>query len=214
MSSPLRNPRLQLMLVIGLITASGFWIWWFSKYQPRMEDIQTLVEQENRLRISNQQARRTVAALGLDRIQKAIDAYDRQAEHVAELVPADTVSFDALSVVSERAQQFDVRIGGVQPQRDETSGGFLVKKYQIRATGEYHDVAALMSDLLSLPRITRLSEAQIRQIQQPPATPGAPPNHLVEAVFTLNVYATRVEAEKEETARSSRTTGTPSREGT
>jgi len=219
MSSSLRNPRLQLMLVIGLITASSFWVWWFTRYQPKMEEIQSLAEQENRLLLSNQQARRTVAALGLERIQQSIDAYDRQAEYVAQLVPPDTVPFDALGIIGEKAREFGVRVSGVQPQPDDTSGGFLVRKYQVRVIGEYHDVAAFMTELLSLPRITRISEGQLRQIQQPPSVAGGAPNYQVESVFTLGVYSTRTAmaattAEQQPSTSSARSTQTQPRRPT
>lgn len=187
------------MLVIGLITASGFWVWWFAQYQPKIEQIEVLVEHENRLRIGNQQARRTVAALGLDKIREAIDAYDRQAEHVSALVPPDTVVIDALALISQTAQPLDVKVSGVQPMPEEADGDFRVSKYQVRASGEYHDVATFMTQLLSLPRITRISNAQVRQVQLSAGAPGMPPAHGVEAAFTLSVYATRVDAAASET---------------
>lgn len=181
------------MLVIGLITASGFWVWWFTQYRPRLEEIEILVQQENRLRVANQQARRTVAALGIDRIREAIDAYDRQAEHVAQLVPADTVVFDALALISNKAQPLEVRVIGVQPSPEETSGAFRVQPYQVRVSGTYHDVAAFMAELLSLPRITRITDARLRQLEQSTGIPNEVPVYAVEASFTLKVYATRLE---------------------
>lgn len=198
-NSPLRNPRLQLMLVIGLITASGFWIWFFADYQPQMDQIETLVEHESRLRASNQQARRTVAALGLDRIREAIEAYDQQAEHVSALIPPDTVEAEVLPTIANVATRFNVEQGDIVPQPERREGGFVVRSFEVTASGEYHDVAAFMTELLSLDRITRITNTRFDQVRGTTDTPqGLVLQFTVDATFTLHLYSTPVAADESE----------------
>lgn len=161
-TSPLRNPRLQVMLVVGLLTVSSFYVWTITRYRPRLESIEQLVAHETRLQQANQQTRRAIAALGLDRIRSTLEAYDKQAEHVGRLVPPDGEDLKILPAIAQHADALGIRLEEITPLEPSRQGPFVVYRFRIRALGGYHDIGAFITELLMLPRITQIRDAQIR----------------------------------------------------
>lgn len=185
--NPFRNPRVQIILAIGVITVVGFYYWTVNRYQPRLEVIEQLANREARLLQINQQTRRAIAALGLDRIHAILEAYDRQAEYVGQLVPPDGQDLRILPAISRHAEAFGVRLEEITPVDPIREGSFMVYRFRINAMGGYHDIGAFLAELLSLPRITQIRDAKLRAVTI--GFQDGQPIRGVRASFDLLAYA-------------------------
>lgn len=201
MMGPLKNPRFQVVIVVGLLTLGSFYVWWVTKYEPTQQEIVQLSQQEAALRSSNEESRRTIANLGIDELRELIDEADRRYRVVQEMVPPDTLRDPLLSRITTMAREFDVDIEHIQPRDPTPSGEFVVGGFDLRVVGRYHDVGAFITQLLSLERITQVRSAMLQATQLQAAGGGPAPGGTtsggepggggwaVRVAFTLLTYA-------------------------
>lgn len=150
------------MLVIGVLTAGLFYVWWVSKYQPRQEEIVELTSRQAELQAATAELRRILAETNTERIRQSIQQYDQQLSQVTQLVPPDSFNVQMLPLVTQTANQYDVQIQSINPIQQKKQQGFLTDGAQITVIGQYHNVGAFITALLNLEHITQIQNASLQ----------------------------------------------------
>lgn len=154
--------RLQICLVIALLSAGAWWLWWSGSHEPAREDLAALQSQEQQILGANRAARRAVAELGVDAMQDALDSYAQLAEQARRLAPDDTVSAQLLPHLTDAAGRLGVGLSGITPEAPGVYHGYATEGYSLTVSGSYHDVGAFLAEALSMDRITQIRGASVR----------------------------------------------------
>lgn len=182
-----RRPQHKPVLwTLALLVAAAGW-WYLSVYQERDEILTGLVTEEADMRRRNGESLETLTRLGPEELKNTLEAYERQISYVGTLLPVDTLTVEMLPYVTEAAGIYGVEIQGQRPVARHRQFGLVVDGITVTAHGTYHQVAAMMTSLLSIPRITHLRNVQLRAI--PPRGMPADTPPITEVTFTLVTFS-------------------------
>ena len=152
--------------VFSLLIIAGFafyaWNWWEDTYQPTLDRIEVLEVREASLQASIDGNRRVVAAIGIDEIVEALGILEDQVGQVARLVPDERNRVDPLPLATSLSDRFNVHIINISAGREIPAiDPFVGFSFDFSIVGRYHDVAAFMTELLSLDVITQLRDIRL-----------------------------------------------------
>jgi Tfp pilus assembly protein PilO len=153
------TPTLRARLVLAVLLATAILAanWFWKGYRPRTA---ALAEREAALAATltaNRDARARELALGTDSIEALRRHWRAEADRLAERVPPQGGTTQPLvDALSAAARRLNVRVHNYQPLQPAAEGRFQVDGLRVLVAGRYHDVGALMAELLSQPRLTQL----------------------------------------------------------
>jgi hypothetical protein len=159
--SPYLRSRIALGVFLAAAVLSGMWFW--KTYRPRAAG---LAEREAGLagmRTANRDARAGEMAMGADSLEALLLRSRGEADQLAMRVPprgaGGTQPF--VEALSAAARRLDVRVHNYQPLQPANEGQFQVDGLRVLVAGRYHDVGALMAELLSQRRLTQIRGARL-----------------------------------------------------
>lgn len=161
MSGVLGGLRGRVIAVIFILAGGLVYLWWTGHYQPLQEEIASLEERRAGLEAAIDDNRRVVAAIGIDEIEDALAVIERQADQVAALVPEDAEDLPNIADRIDRLAEEHGVLASRQMPETATEGPFRVETYAVAdVKGQYHRVAAFMTDLLNLDVITQIRDVE------------------------------------------------------
>jgi Tfp pilus assembly protein PilO len=166
-TNPFKNVRLNVMLSVAILSGVGGYFFVTTAYTPRREEVAAVLSHEARLVQLNKNNREILVAIGLDKIKEALLRYKEQASHVSALVPSDSAGVtrrSLLDVVTVSAANTGVRLVDSKPLSPGQQSGFATEGFTLTVVGRYHDVGALMTELLSMDRITQLQKIRLHAV--------------------------------------------------
>lgn len=147
-----QDPKQQRWLV-GAIAAlalayvfNSFW------YTPQREEVTVMQERLERLETQNRQAQITAARGGRD-LEERMALYERHVMQLEALIPEGEEVPALLRDIAAEARRVNVDLESFNPEPDQPGTYYTMQSYQLRAIGEYHDVARFLTSIASLPRI-------------------------------------------------------------
>jgi Tfp pilus assembly protein PilO len=153
--SPALRARLAVAVLLAATILTGNWFW--KSYRPRSAALAAREAELDRILTANRDARAREMALGTDSMEALRRRWRAEADGLAARVPArgggEQPFVDALSAAARR---LGVRVHNYQPLQPAVEGQFQVHGLRVLVAGRYHDVGALMAELLSQPRLTQL----------------------------------------------------------
>lgn len=155
--SPYLRSRIALTILLAAAVLSGMWFW--KTYRPRAGELAAREAELAEMRTANRDARAREMAMGADSVEALRRRSRGEADQLAMRVPpqgsaATTQPF--VEALSEAARRLGVRVHNYQPLPSATEGQFQVDGLKVLVAGRYHDVGALMAELLSQPRLTQI----------------------------------------------------------
>jgi Tfp pilus assembly protein PilO len=140
-------------------------MWFWKTYRPRAAELAEREAALAEMRTANRDARAREMAMGADSVE-ALRRHSRgEADQLAMRVPpqggnaGSTQPF--VEALSEAARRLGVRVHDYQPLQPATEGQFQVDGLKVLVAGRYHDIGALMTELLSQPRLTQIRGARL-----------------------------------------------------
>lgn len=188
MTPSIWNPRTQIILAIVLLTSSAAYLWWTLRAAPRLEELAAMSERSAALSAANQLARRAVGEEGMERVRRAIEAYARQAEAVASLLPSDSVARPLLPTISELARAFDITLTELAPLAKTRGDEYDIETYSVKLRGRYHDLGAFLAAIGNLDQIVHIREMNASVMPFRESSAGPSGVRLIEASFKLEAY--------------------------
>ena len=158
--SPRLRSRIALAILLATALLSG--TWFARTYRPRTAALAKREAALAAMRTANRDARAREMAMGADTLEALRRRSRAEADQLALRVPprgGSTQPF--VEALSGAARRMGVRVHNYQPLPPATEGQFQVDGLKVLVAGRYHDVAALMADLLSQPRLTQIRGARL-----------------------------------------------------
>lgn len=193
--SPRLRSRIALAILLATVLLSGKWF--ARKYRPRTAALANREAALTAMRTANRDARAREMAMGADSLEALRRRSRAEADQLALRVPprgGSTQPF--VEALSGAARRMGVRVHNYQPLPPATEGQFEVDGLKVLVAGRYHDVAALMAELLSHPRLTQIRGVHLAVVPDSlmtasaePARPGTAPAFTAAEDSVLNIPA-------------------------
>lgn len=161
--SPYLRSRIAFGIFLGAALFSGMWYW--KTYRPRAAELAGREAALDEMRTANRDARAREMSMGADSLEALRFRSRGEADQLAMRVPprggnaGSTQPF--VEALSQAARRLRVRVHDYQPLQPATEGQFQVDGLRVLVAGRYHDVGALMAELLSQPRLTQIRGARL-----------------------------------------------------
>lgn len=156
------RPLLWLLLAASLALGA----WWALHYQPRLERLaqRTLALQTIQLR--NREARLQLVRLGLPGLEAELQRARAEMAALEARAPSDAEAADAevAHAVTRAAAHYGVRVHELRPLPPLREEPFEVRGSRLVVAGRYHDVGALLTELVALPRLTQIRSATLEVV--------------------------------------------------
>lgn len=153
--SPALRARLALGVLLATLVLTGNWFW--KSHRPRTAALAAREAALDGILTANRDARAREMALGTDSMEALRRRWRAEADGLAARVPPRGGSAQPfVDALSAAARRLGVRVHNYQPLQPAAEGQFQVDGLRVLVAGRYHDLGALMSDLLSQPRLTQL----------------------------------------------------------
>jgi type IV pilus assembly protein PilO len=146
------EPKQRNALLLGLLTAALFYVFWAYWHSPRQDEITERSAQLERLEQSNRLAQIRVARGGTE-LEDRLAEYERHVQRLEQLIPEDEEVAALLNQISQAARQTGVSDPEMRPEPNEIGAFYTKESYEIEVVGEYHDIGRFLTRIASLPRI-------------------------------------------------------------
>ncbi len=153
---------------------------------PRNEANDEVRARLESLDVQNRQAQVIIARGGVDELRRRMDQYTRHVDRLEELIPGEEEVPALLDDIQGLARSSGVDVLGLDPEPPEASGPYTRLGRQMTVVGEYHDVAAFLTSIASLPRIVTPVQVDVAIFNQPQSRPGM--EFPVQATFRIETY--------------------------
>jgi len=155
-----RNAFILGVLMLVLLYPFFEWI-----YAPRRDEVTAM---QTRLEDLDDQNRRAqiLAARGGGDLEERMALYERHVERLEELIPALEEVPGLVDDINIRARRAGVDVNRILPEPTEPGPFYSRTSYEMSIVGEYHDVARVLTDIASLPRIVTPIELSMVLFQQ------------------------------------------------
>lgn len=179
------DPNQRNALIVGVLMLLLLYPFFEWIYTPRREEV---TELETRLEDLQDQNRRAqiLAARGGGDLEERMALYERHVQRLEELIPALEEVPGLVDDISIRARQAGVDVNRILPEPTEPGAFYSKTSYEMSIVGEYHDVARVLTDIASLPRIVTPIELTMQLFQQADLFPEY--ESPVQANFRIETY--------------------------
>jgi Tfp pilus assembly protein PilO len=161
--SPHLRSRIAMAVFLASAVLSAMWYW--KTYRPRVAGVAEREAALAGMRTANRDARAREMLMGADSVEALRLRSRGEADQLAVRVPPQGGSAGStqpfVEALSGAARRLGVRVHNYQPLQPSTEGQFRVDGLRVLVAGRYHDVGALMAELLSQPRLTQIRGARL-----------------------------------------------------
>ena len=159
------DPKQQKALVAGIAFLAALYfgnsMWLGPKREAVANDEATL----ERLETSNRQASLQATQSGRD-LEERMALYERHISQLELLIPGQDQIAQLWSSMGQLARQANVELQGLRPDGLEPVEGYTRETYEIRAVGEYHNVARFLTTIASMERIATPIDMDIQRFTE------------------------------------------------
>lgn len=170
---------LGIALVAGVLYLGNSYV-----YSPRAQAVAQLEERLDSLEAKNQLARSLMESEGRSEVERKLGLYREQLTRVEGLIPSSEELPDLLDAISMEAQRSGVDLALIQPVGAVAEAYYTRRTYDLAVRGTYHEIAAFLTDIGSLPRIITPINLRMTVVEQP--EDDSPPE--LEARFSIETY--------------------------
>ncbi|MEJ2205968.1 MAG: type 4a pilus biogenesis protein PilO [Gemmatimonadota bacterium] len=159
------DPSQRNALIVGVLMLVLLYPFFEWVYAPRREEVTAM---QTRLEDLDDQNRRAqiLAARGGGDLEERMALYERHVERLEQLIPALEEVPGLVDDINIRARRAGVDVNRILPEPTEPGPFYSRTSYEMSIVGEYHDVARVLTDIASLPRIVTPIELSMQLFQQ------------------------------------------------
>lgn len=147
------NPRDRNLLLIGILAIGAAAVYQQSYWTPKNEELNAIEVRLDTLDSLNRLARVEVAKGSAAKMKAEAESYERELGVLRRLVPTENEVPTLLESISTAARRAGLELVDIQPDGVINGDQFDTYKYKLGVTGPYHQVAAFLTNIGSLPRI-------------------------------------------------------------
>ena len=158
------DPKQRKALVVGILAAALFYVFWAYWYSPQKTLVEELEAQVEQLEFENQRAQ-LISARGGAELQERLALYQRHVGQLERLIPQAEEVAALLSDITAEGRRNGVEIATLRPVPEETGAFYTKKSYEIEVIGDYHDIGRFLGSIASLPRIITPMDLELGEFQ-------------------------------------------------
>jgi type IV pilus assembly protein PilO len=143
----------MLYLLLCLVFFGGIFAYWTMAYSPREAELAAVQSHIGQLEQSNQRAKAELAKGSVNDLRAQALRYQQNLQLMRQLVPTTNEVPALLEQVSTAARRVNLELDGVDPEPVINGDQFDTYRYQISVIGDYHALAAFLTNVGSLTRI-------------------------------------------------------------
>ena len=179
------DPNQRNALIVGVLMLLLLYPFFEWIYTPKREEVTELETHLENLQDQNRRAQ-ILAARGGGDLEERMALYERHVQRLEELIPALEEVPGLVDDISIRARQAGVDVNRILPEPTEPGAFYSKTSYEMSIVGEYHDVARVLTEIASLPRIVTPIELTMQLFQQADLFPEY--ESPVQANFRIETY--------------------------
>ena len=149
------DPKKRKALVVGILAAGLFYVFWSYWYTPRATEVERLRSRLEQLEANNRRAQ-VAAARGGEELEVRLAVYERHVSQLEQLIPQSEEVPALLNAISAEARRAGLNRGAIatmRPEPDEAGDFYTKHSYAIEVIGDYHDIGRFLTAIASLNRI-------------------------------------------------------------
>ena len=179
------DPKQRNWMVLGILALLLIWPFRMYYLAPQQEENQTLQERLENLETNNRRAE-VLAARGGGDLDERMALYERHVSRLEQLIPAAEEVAILADDIANRARQRGVELQRMVPEPRTPGTYYDQSSYSMAVVGEYHEVAAFLTDIASLSRIVNPIEVDVQRFPQADRFPDMESPIL--ATFRIETY--------------------------
>ncbi len=158
------DPKQRNALVLGILAAALFYLFWSFWYTPNSTQVDEMTARLEQLDAENRRAQ-ILATRGGAELEERLALYERHLVQLEALIPQSEEVSALLNDVSRVARETGVENASLRPEADETGEFYTKESYALEVYGEYHDIGRFLASIASLPRIITPVNLELTRFQ-------------------------------------------------
>lgn len=158
------DPKQRNALLLGVVTAVLFFLFWSFWRAPKVEELGEKQARLEQLEQNNRQAQIIVARGGTE-LEERLEEYERHVGRLEDLIPQREQVAALLNQISAAARQTGVSDPEMRPEPNESGAFYTKESYEIEVVGEYHEIGRFLTTIASLPRIITPVDLELTHFQ-------------------------------------------------
>jgi type IV pilus assembly protein PilO len=191
---PPKAPRDLVYLVFCLLFLGGIFAYYTMAYSPRDAELAAVQSHIGQLEQSNQRAKAELAKGSVNDLRAQALRYQQNLQLMRQLVPTSNEVPALLEQVSTAARRVNLELDGVDPEPVIAGDQFDTYRYQISVVGDYHALAAFLTNVGSLTRIVAPVNLKLAPVAQTGPTRENPANRnrsVLSSKFEIQTYVAK-----------------------
>lgn len=179
------DPQQRNKLLLGVAVVGGLLYLGNSYvYSPRATAVAQMEERLDSLEAKNQLARALMETEGRSEVERKLALYREQLTRVEGLIPSSEELPDLLDAIAMEAQRTGVELALIQPVGATAEAFYTRRTYDLAVRGTFHEIAAFLTEIGSLPRIITPINLRMTVTAQPEEDVSPE----LEARFSIETY--------------------------
>ena len=172
MQFPPKSPRDLAYLALCLLFFGGIFAFYTMVYSPKESELAAVQSHIGQLEQGNQRAKAELAKGSVNDLRAQALRYQQNLQLMRQLVPTSNELPALIEQVSTAARRVNLELDGIDPEPPISGDQFDTYRYQISVVGDYHAIAAFLTNVGSLTRIVAPVNLKLAPVQQGQAGPG------------------------------------------
>ncbi len=207
------DPRGQRLFFIGFLGIAAAGGYWYGLFEPKRVEIHEIRVRLDTVDSLNKLAKAEIAKGNTKEINATTDRSRADLAKLRTLVPVGAEVSALIDQISNSARRANLDIGTVEPMPVIEGELFDTHRYRMRLTGPYHDIATVLANIGSLPRIVSPVNLQLTIPTLGPTVKVVPGKQTLVATFELQTAVVRTAPPKAKPKPKRAAAGAPVKEG-
>jgi type IV pilus assembly protein PilO len=172
----------------------GIFAYYTMAYSPTEAELAAVQSHIGQLEQSNQRAKAELAKGSVNDLRTQALRYQQNLQLMRQLVPTSNEVPALIEQVSTSARRVNLELDGINPEAPIQGDQFDTYRYQISVTGDYHAVAAFLTNIGSLTRIVapvNLKLAPVSSVQAGQARAASRNKAVLSSKFEIQTYVAK-----------------------
>ena len=181
-----KTQREQVLFLLMFLSLGGLGGYYMYVFAPRGEEIGRIEEHLEALNTQNQKAKIELGKGTVEELRAQAAAYQANLTVMRQLVPTSNEVPALLEQVSTAARRVGLDLAEVAPSPPVIGETFDTYRYKLRVSGQYHELAAFLTNVGSLTRI--VAPINLRLAPRPVTGKGRATTVKLDAEFEIQTY--------------------------
>src|SRR5579862_8513807 len=164
MQFPPKSPRDLAYMALCVVFFGGIFAFYSTVYSPKESELAAVQSHIGQLEQNNQRAKAELAKGSVNDLRAQALRYQQNLQLMRQLVPTTNEVPALIEQVSTAARRVNLELDGIDPEPVISGDQFDTYRYQISVIGDYHALAAFLTNVGSLTRIVAPVNLQLAPV--------------------------------------------------